>query len=497
MTLDPKLMDQVFGSPQLPSMPAIALKIIDLVQQDEVDIDKIAETISLDPALSSKMLKTVNSSFYGLPKTVGSVQQAVVVLGLNSVKTLALGFSLVSNLTDSGGDSIDHMDFWRRSLFSATAAKQLCEKLNIVQAEEIFIASLLQDVGVLALSQVLEKQYAKVVKQSGGDHRRLSECERAEMGGDHAEVGGALAESWGLPPLLTESIRLHERPDEASENLRGLIRTVYAGGLVSELIENPDDTERVCDYRRVLDEWFGMDQAAAEQLLKEVFDNARATQKLFELPTGDLEDPAVILARAGEALKRVAEQEEALAAAVESGEVPAEPVKVDAKVDPTTGLPNRRQFDEHLDERFLHVEASDPLSVVFIDIDQFASVNDAVGHARGDVVLRKLSEAVKASVGGRGELYRYGEDEFTVLCPGLERAHAALLAEELRGLIEGLNPEVGGKKLRVTASIGVACYEGVFFKRPDVLVQAASKGVFAAKDGGRNRVRVFVPRQAA
>ena len=87
----------------------------------------IAETISLDAALSTKLLKTVNSSFYGLPKTVGSMNQAVMVLGLNSVKTLALGFSLVQNLTDAGGSSFDHAAYWRRSLYSATAAKKLCE----------------------------------------------------------------------------------------------------------------------------------------------------------------------------------------------------------------------------------------------------------------------------------------------------------------------------------------------------------------------------------
>ncbi|MEM6507499.1 MAG: HDOD domain-containing protein, partial [Planctomycetota bacterium] len=88
MSIDSHLMDRLFGSPQLPSMPAVAMQIIDLVQQDEVNVDKIVDAVSLDPALSTKMLKTVNSSFYGLPKTIGSVHQAVVVLGLNSVKTL-------------------------------------------------------------------------------------------------------------------------------------------------------------------------------------------------------------------------------------------------------------------------------------------------------------------------------------------------------------------------------------------------------------------------
>jgi len=481
-------------------MPAIALKIIELVQEDEVDVDKIAETISLDPALSSKMLRTVNSSFYGLPKTVGSVHQAVVVLGLNSVKTLALGFSLVNNLTGAGGEGFDHISFWRRSLYSATAAKQLCEKLNIVQAEEVFMSSLLQDVGVLALAQVLEGSYASLMKTTGGDHRLLSKAERMQIGGDHTEIGAALAESWSLPPLLVESIRLHERPDEAAENLRPLIRTVYAGGLAAALIEHPDDEQRVTEYHRVLQEWFGMQQPAAEDLLRKVFRDASETQRLFDLPTGELGVAEQIMAQASKALKRVKDAESCAKPepAKPKSTQPAEKPKPlsDSKIDPVTGLPCRRIFDEQLDERFVKVVPKQPLSVVFVDLDSFAAVNDAVGREKGDEVLKRVAGLLVSESGGKGEVYRYGDDDFTLLCTGLSRADAALLAEKLRAAIEKLKCEVGAQNaVAVTASIGVATYEGVVFKRPEQLVKAASKGVFAAKDGGRNRVRVFVPKE--
>ena len=85
------LLDRLLRSPQLPSLPAIALEVIDLVQEKDVNIKQIANTIQHDPALSSKILKTVNSSFYGQAHTIGTISHALVVLGLNSVKTLALG----------------------------------------------------------------------------------------------------------------------------------------------------------------------------------------------------------------------------------------------------------------------------------------------------------------------------------------------------------------------------------------------------------------------
>lgn len=495
MAINQLLLERVLDSPQLPSLPAIALEIISLVQEDEADVDKIAETISLDPALSSKMLKTVNSSFYGLPKTVASVHQAVIVLGLNSVKTLALGFSLVNNLTDAGGEGFDHMAFWRRSLFCATAAKQLCERLHIVQAEEVFIASLLQDVGMMALAQVLGEEYVEVVKQSGEDHRKLSQAERDKLGGDHTDIGAALAESWGLPPLLVESIRLHERPDDAPENLISLIRAVCAGALAAELIENPDDSERVGEFHRLMNEWFALDQSDAESLLKAVFKHASETQRLFELPTGELGAAEDILSRANRALESIsmdcAQENEELKQANQQ-------LQTQANTDPVTELLNRRQFDERLDEQFLISAESSPLSVVFIDLDGFKQVNDTHGHVAGDELLKAIAQSLMTTVGEQGNTFRYGGDEFTVLCPGMSRTDAALLAEKLRACIAQTACEVSDKQsvsVSLTASIGVATYEGVVFKRPDQLVKAADKGVYAAKKSGRNAVRVFVPKE--
>lgn len=502
MPLDAQRMDSLLSSPQLPSLPAIALKIIGLVQEDEVDVDKIAQTISLDPALSSKMLKIVNSSFYGLPKTVASVHQAVIVLGLNSVKTLALGFSLVNNLTGSGGDGLNHMAFWRRSLYSAIAAKQLCERLHIVQAEEVFIASLLQDVGVLAMTQVLGGEYAQIMQRVGDDYRSLGEAERAALGGDHTEVGAALAESWGLPPLLVESIRLHERPDDAPENLKPLIRTVRVGTLAADLIEHPDDEAQVGHYFRVLESWFAIDHTAAEELLRVVFKNASETQRLFELPTGELAHPDVILSKAGEMRGKLAANAQTSACianhnSLQSDEIAAaEPEKIDT----LTGLGSRRVFDEQLDERFLTADSDQPISLVFVDVDEFKRVNDEHGEAEGDAVLRSLANTLKLVSAGKGEAFRFREDEFTVLCPGVGRQAAAVLAEAIRLAIEqaqfGISDGHDGKAVSVTASIGVATYEGEFFKRAEQLVKAASQGVFAAKGVGRNVVRVFVPRDA-
>lgn len=498
MPVNAQLMDRLFSSPQLPSVPAVAMQIIDLVQEDEANVDTIAETVSLDPALSTKMLKTVNSSFYGLPKAVASVQQAIVVLGLNSVKTLALGFSLVGKLTHSDGEGFDQMAYWRHALYCATTAKLLCEKLNIVQAEEVFMASLLQDVGVLAFVQVFGDEYINLMNTTGGDHRILSSVEREELGGDHTEVGGELAESWGLPPVLVESIRFHERPDEAEESMRQLIRVVNAGSYAAEAIEHPEDQERVTSYRERFLEWFGIEQPEADELLETICGSAKETQRVFDLPTGELINPDEILARANQALEQLS-----LASARQTGELEQVNKELEKKAnrDPVTGLFNRRYFDEKLDEYFLAAGPDKPLSLVFIDLDHFKSVNDTHGHDAGDAVLVAISDALAKIAEGRAKAARYGGDEFLLLSPGMSRHDAAVFAEQLRlNIVNAMSLiSVGSEGVSpgVTASIGVATYDGSAFKRAEQLVKAADKGAYAAKTSGRNAVRVFVPKVAA
>ncbi|MEM9109823.1 MAG: GGDEF domain-containing protein [Planctomycetota bacterium] len=497
MSIDSHLMDRLFGSPQLPSMPAVAMQIIDLVQQDEVNVDKIVDAVSLDPALSTKMLKTVNSSFYGLPKTIGSVHQAVVVLGLNSVKTLALGFSLVGKLTESGAEGFDQMAYWRRSLYCATAAKQLCERLNIVQAEEVFMASLLQDVGQLALTQVLSEEYTEILNASRGDHRALSGIETERLGGDHAAVGGVLTESWGLPPLLVESIRLHERPEEAEEGMLELIRVIHAGAHAAEVIEYPDDKQRVEQYHDLYSGWFGIESADADKLLESICRKAKETQRLFELPTGELINPDEIMARAQQALEQIG-----LADVREAGEPQLDSQVPEHKAtrDVVTGLFNRRHFDEKLDETFLTAGPDLPLSLVFIDLDHFKSINDKYGQDAGNAVLVTIAETLAKTAEGRAEAFRYGGDEFLLLCAGMTRNDTAVFAEQLRvNIIQAMSQvNIGdaGVHPGITGSIGVATYDGSLFKRPEQLVRAADKGAYAAKNSGRNTVRVFVPKAA-
>src|SRR5271170_2063737 len=122
MPLNAELVNKIRQCPNLPSLPTIAIQVLDLAGKADVDIAEIARIISKDPALSTKILRTVNSSFYGRSQHVSTISHALVILGLQSVKTLVLGFSLVTSLTKNKAKGFQHIQYWRRSIFAATAA---------------------------------------------------------------------------------------------------------------------------------------------------------------------------------------------------------------------------------------------------------------------------------------------------------------------------------------------------------------------------------------
>ena len=496
-TVSQDLLERVMQSPRLPSLPAIALEVLALAQTPDVDIQQIARAIQNDPALSTKILKTVNSAFYGHTREVSTISHALVVLGLNAVKTLALGFSLVRGLKSSGGQGFDHIGYWRRCLYTATAAKALSTHAGVVQQEEAFLGGLLQDVGMVAMSQSLGEEYAALLEKAGPHHAALSAHETEALGMDHADVGAALAKAWKLPPLLVEPIRYHENPDRAEGEMLPLVRCVALGNRVADIFLSEDgDGEALRLYYEQSEAWFGLGRDQAEPLLGEFHQQAEEMGSLFDLPTGNLGDPDEILARASDALTQITIQSQ-----MQTSQLAQQNERLvnQAQTDSLTKALNRRAMDQFMEEHFQAATPKQPLSVLFMDVDHFKKFNDTHGHAVGDKVLIVFAETLRTTVGDQGKVFRYGGEEFALACPGVDGPTAAQLAENARCAVEGNARVTGdtGQELRITCSIGVATHTGDTFARPNLLVKAADQGVYAAKAAGRNCVRVWSATGAA
>jgi diguanylate cyclase (GGDEF)-like protein len=488
--MNDQLLQKIRNCPSLPSLPAIAVQVLELAQNASVDIAEIARIISKDPALSSKILRTVNSSFYGRSQNVSTISHALVILGLQSVKTLVLGFSLVTNLANSKSKGFKHVAYWRRSIYAATAARSLAAKVGLVQAEEAFLASLLMDIGMLVLDQVLEKEYSELFAKAKS-HEELPGLESEALGMTHAEVGGVLALQWRLPPLLATPIAQHHTPQTVNDvALRKMTELVSIGGRCADVFVDDDAAQAISDVRKFLQQRYELSDVDSDALLADIGKRTKEVASLFEINIGSSTEYEQILKRANEALVEITLQSQMQANQLQQQNIE---LKEKATRDGLTGLANRAAFDQFITAQFAQAQSQKkPLSLLVMDLDKFKSINDRFGHPGGDAVLRTVGKLLGSAARPVDLAARYGGEEMCLVLPGVERTVASAIAESIRRAI-GAKPIMHGNvSISVTASIGVATFEPESpLATPAHLIKAADMAVYNAKNSGRNCVKIF------
>jgi len=221
---DPKF-EALKASGKLPSPRGVALQVIRLTQQGDVSNQEIAHAIKADPALSGRVIKIANALVVYQTRPVASVVDAVTVLGLNTLRQLVLGLSLMDGNRDGACQGFDYQDFWRSSLLTAIAAQNLTLHSNIGSPEEIFVLGLLAQIGRLALASSHPQEYASLLEKVGAAEVKLTDLEFAEFGLNHNQLTKELLADWGIPLMLQKIALHHEDPEQAeftedSRNLR-------------------------------------------------------------------------------------------------------------------------------------------------------------------------------------------------------------------------------------------------------------------------------------
>jgi len=222
----------------LPSLPSIVTRLIKVVNSPDTAAEDAAVLIEKDPALTSKILRLANSAFYGRPRAISSVPGAVVVLGFNTIRSLALGATIMKILPAGNSRGFDQADFWRHSIVCAMTAKAIARRrLNQlwIDPESAFCAGILHDIGKLILSETIPNEYAEVCERARNDGQALIECERSVLGFTHAEVGSAIADKWALPADLEHCLVYHHTPGETTE-FKELISAVHLSDIMTHTI---------------------------------------------------------------------------------------------------------------------------------------------------------------------------------------------------------------------------------------------------------------------
>lgn len=485
--MDPHLLQQIRQCQSLPTLPAIAVQVLDLVRDPDAHIPQLARLISKDPALASKILRTVNSSMYARPTKVGKLTQALALLGLQTVRVLVLGFSLVRNLKGYKNKGFRPLEYWRRAIYSATSALTLAQRFGLEWQEEAFVAALLMDLGMLALDEVVGEPYGRLNEKARG-HSDLARLEEATLQTTHGEVSGVMARTWGLPAVLAVPMEFHHKPAAVEDAaLRRLAQVCYLAGRCADVFVEESATGAVTEIREYCAAHHEMSEADCDALLAQVSKRTAEIATLFDVNVNTGVSYESVLRKANDSVIQLtlADQQQAR---IENTQL-----REQASLDPLTGLANRGRFDAFLATAMAAAVARNkPLALLLLDIDHFKGINDRHGHQNGDFVLRTVGRLLSISARPGDLAARYGGEELAMILPDTTRAAGASLAENIRRSLAAAPVVNGQTSMEVTASLGVAAFEpGAVIRDPAHLLKAADMALYAAKRSGRNCVRVF------
>ncbi len=206
------------------TLPEVTIKIIELVEDPKSTARDLHEVIKNDPALSVKVLKVVNSAFYGLPGQVASVDRAIILLGLSAVKNIAIAASIARLFKGKRiSEQFSAADLWRHSVAVAVAAKAVAKcSPHPVMTDEVFVAGLIHDIGTLVERQAFPDQFAEVIQRCSEGEQDFLACEREVIGADHQAFGVGLTTQWKFPRHLRAAVGFHHYPEALSPELRNM-----------------------------------------------------------------------------------------------------------------------------------------------------------------------------------------------------------------------------------------------------------------------------------
>lgn len=197
----------------LPTLPDVVARVMQIVSNPLTTAEDLNQVISLDPALTFKVLRLANSAFYGFPKEITTITQAVTILGFNTIRNLALSVSVHKMMfADRDRGLFSYRDFWKHCVAVGVCARILARRIGYKNEDNAFTAGLLHDIGKSLLERVDHASFLSAIEASREGKRPLWLVEQEILGVDHAAIGGRLAEIWNLPPDLRLAVERQNQP---------------------------------------------------------------------------------------------------------------------------------------------------------------------------------------------------------------------------------------------------------------------------------------------
>ncbi|MEN6327220.1 MAG: HDOD domain-containing protein [Syntrophomonas sp.] len=216
----------------LPALPHVVVKVMELTEDPDATAQDISNVLNQDQAMTARVLKLANSAFYGFPRRIGTINDAIIYLGFKTIRSIVMAVSVSDILSrEIEGYALEYGELWKHSQCTAIAARLIARKAKFGLLDLAYTAALLHDIGKVILNNFMKEAYHEVVDRVSGENTSFIDTENEILGFNHAMVGARVAENWNLPPELVEAIALHHHPENAEINKR-LTAIVHLGDAI-------------------------------------------------------------------------------------------------------------------------------------------------------------------------------------------------------------------------------------------------------------------------
>jgi HD-like signal output (HDOD) protein len=446
---------------RIPPLPGTVVKLLEILQKADCDLGELQRVIELDPVLAGKLLRLSNGSFFGLGKEVTSLRQALIILGLRTVRSTALAFAVAGALPKSSGMK-DFERCWRRVMTSAMAGKMIAESLG-ADHDEAFTAGLLQEVGGLMLAASMPDRYEAVFERAGqaagGSFRDI---EREITGHDHAEFGAGMLQRWGLPELLVDAVRRHHDEDAVRRLADGKVDTVTVMGvseIIVDFLQFPNDFNlgRFDELAAA----FGGDPSKVDVFLQKLDLATRDLASMFNmaLPPGERLESLVRRAREGAYAKRVLENEQFLSAS--------------------------RAMLERVRP------GQDALLILVARVEPAPEAGPPLGEEESAVFISEILDDIAKLSRDSDILSRLDDGSIAVVASGLVNDGVQKLALRLQSYFMNRVVEIGGRKVPVIGRFGSVACQGEKTRDADLILKTARANLAVAVKPGEHRLAMM------
>jgi putative nucleotidyltransferase with HDIG domain len=266
----------------IPTLPTVVAEVTEAIRDPRVDASHVGQIISRDQALSAKTLRLVNSAFYGFPRKITNITRAIIVMGFNKVRNLALTASVLEAFKSRDRD-FDYAGLWKHSLGTAIAAEALARMVKSGETEDAFVSGLLHDIGKLVMALYAKEAFSRIRNHVAKNDVLMLNAEMELYEIDHGLVGAWLADEWKFPPKLTRAIRLHHNP-EAAREFQEIIYITHVADILCRALEigNPGD-KRIPQLSVTVWNALKLDDSMIDRCMTEIFEGLDKAKDFLEL----------------------------------------------------------------------------------------------------------------------------------------------------------------------------------------------------------------------